>query len=167
MASWTEIATGVKDLATAAGILAAGLWAWYRFGLRREKEAVLSIDLAHTIHCTKQGQYLVAFDVTFTTMARFGSLPRRSGVRSMRMRVSSFNVLVTCSFGVFPLNWTLAHLWPGSKIVRTEVRGMMTSKSICSKGMSSTDALISGWSRVRSIMPVLPLSLRQACTWRW
>jgi hypothetical protein len=60
---WTTV---VKDLVTTAGIIAGGVWAIYRFGLRREGETALLIDLAPSCMPYDSGKHLVWFDVTLT-----------------------------------------------------------------------------------------------------
>jgi hypothetical protein len=63
---WVSLPQAVENWATALGIIVGGGWAYYRFGLRREKETALAIDLAHTCTTYETGKYLVFFDVTLT-----------------------------------------------------------------------------------------------------
>ena len=62
--SWRVVAEAVQSALTALGILAGGVWALYRFGLRRERETALEIDLTYAPTPYDGDKYLVHFDVT-------------------------------------------------------------------------------------------------------
>ena len=59
---WVSLAQAVQNWATAIAVLVGGVWAYYRFGIKRESETALGIDLAHT-NVPYDANYLVFFDV--------------------------------------------------------------------------------------------------------
>jgi hypothetical protein len=59
---WVALAQAVQNWATAIAVLVGGVWAYYRFGIKRESETALAIDLAHT-SVPYDANYLVFFDV--------------------------------------------------------------------------------------------------------
>ena len=59
---WVSLAQAVQSWATAIAILVGGAWAYYRFGIKRENETALAIDLAHS-SVPYDSNYLVVFDV--------------------------------------------------------------------------------------------------------
>ena len=61
--AWLPYVQGIESLVTAAALLAGGIWAWYRFGLSRQRETAIAIDTA----CSSQpyeGKHVVTFNVT-------------------------------------------------------------------------------------------------------
>jgi hypothetical protein len=56
----------LKNIATALGIALGGAWTLYRFGLTREREAKLGIDLFYTSFPYNKGSCIVSFDVILT-----------------------------------------------------------------------------------------------------
>jgi hypothetical protein len=63
---WVAIADPVESWATAFALVVGGLWAYYRFGLRREKETALGTELLYSSISQPSGAHLVYFDVTLT-----------------------------------------------------------------------------------------------------
>jgi hypothetical protein len=63
---WVQLAEVARNWATVLGIVVTGAWAYYRFGLRREKEAALGIELAYSCVPYNEGHHLVWFDVTLS-----------------------------------------------------------------------------------------------------
>ena len=59
---WVSFAQAVQNWATAIAVLVGGVWAYYRFGIKRESETALAIDLAHT-SVSYDANFLVFFDV--------------------------------------------------------------------------------------------------------
>ena len=45
---WATLAEAIQNLVAAAGIAIGGVWAYYRFGMRRESETALAIELKHS-----------------------------------------------------------------------------------------------------------------------
>jgi hypothetical protein len=61
---WLSLADAAQKWTSVAAIVVGGAWAYYRFGLRREREAALGIDLSFTSVPYDSTSYLVAFDLT-------------------------------------------------------------------------------------------------------
>ena len=66
---WVSLADAVQNWATAAAILFGGVWAFYRFVIRRERETAIAIDMNTTCTPYGQGHFLAFFDVTLTNKA--------------------------------------------------------------------------------------------------
>jgi hypothetical protein len=70
MPLWLELlhalAEAAKDIATVLAILLGGWWTLYRFGLSRERETKLGIDLSWKSLPYHSGCYIVSFDVIFS-----------------------------------------------------------------------------------------------------
>ncbi len=45
---WVSLAQAVQSWATTIAVLVGAVWAYYRFGIKRESETAMGIDLAHT-----------------------------------------------------------------------------------------------------------------------
>jgi hypothetical protein len=67
---WLQLSDAVQHWATALGIVAGGIWAAYRFGIRREKESALGMDLSHSTVAQGGGGYLLFCDVTITNCGK-------------------------------------------------------------------------------------------------
>jgi hypothetical protein len=65
---WLSLAEAAQNWATAIAVLVGGAWAFYRFGLRREKETAVAIDLSY-IATPYEANYLVFFDAILTNTA--------------------------------------------------------------------------------------------------
>jgi hypothetical protein len=61
---WLSVAAAMEHYAKVAAIVLGGIWAYFRFGLFREGETKLEIDLTHTTHPNDSSSYLVELDVT-------------------------------------------------------------------------------------------------------
>jgi hypothetical protein len=72
---WLSLADAAQKWASVAAIVVGGIWAFYRFGLRREREPALGIDLSFTTVPYNSTSYLVAFDLT---LANKGSVRLRA-----------------------------------------------------------------------------------------
>ena len=59
---WVSLAQAVQNWATAIAVLVGAVWAYYRFGIKRESETAMGIDLTHT-SVPYDANYLVVFDV--------------------------------------------------------------------------------------------------------
>jgi len=59
---WVSLAQAVQNWATAIAVLVGAVWAYYRFGIKRENETAMGIDLVHT-SVPYDANYLVVFDV--------------------------------------------------------------------------------------------------------
>jgi len=62
--AWISIAIGVQSVIQSFALLTAALWALFRFGLRREGETALEIDLNYSAFPIRPDMQLVAFDVS-------------------------------------------------------------------------------------------------------
>jgi hypothetical protein len=60
---WLPYLQGIESLFTAAALLAGGIWAWYRFGLSRERETAITIDTV-CASTPYEGNHLVTFSVS-------------------------------------------------------------------------------------------------------
>ena len=67
---WLQLSGAVQNWATALGIVAGGIWAAYRFGIRREKESALAMDLSYSTVAQGDGGYLLFCDVTVTNCGK-------------------------------------------------------------------------------------------------
>src|SRR5262245_42544867 len=63
---WVSIADGVKDFVTAIGIVVAGVWAFLRFGWRREGKTAVGMEFSYRCVPQNEGKWLVFFGVTIT-----------------------------------------------------------------------------------------------------
>ncbi len=68
--SWLQLSGAVQNWVTALGIVAGGIWAAYRFGIRREKESALAMDLAYSTVAQGDAGYLLFCDVTITNCGK-------------------------------------------------------------------------------------------------
>lgn len=59
---WVSLAQAVQSWATAIAVLGGAVWAYYRFGIKRESETAMGINLSHT-SIPYDANYLVVFDV--------------------------------------------------------------------------------------------------------
>ena len=72
---WLSLADAAQKWASVAAIVVGGIWAFYHFYLRREREAALGIDLSFITVPYNSTSYLVAFDLT---LANKGSVRLRA-----------------------------------------------------------------------------------------
>ena len=75
---WISLADVVQKSATAIAVLVGGIWAYYRFGIKRESETALAIDLTHS-SVSYQRDWLVFLDVCIENKGavRLGAKRRR------------------------------------------------------------------------------------------
>jgi hypothetical protein len=64
--SWLQVSQAVQNWVTAVGIVVGGGWALYRFGLRRESESALNMDLLYSTTPCGAGSHLLFCDVNIT-----------------------------------------------------------------------------------------------------
>ena len=90
---WVSLAQAVQNWATAIAILVGGAWAYYRFGIKRESETALAIDLAHSI-VPYGSNYLVVFDVCLENkgLVRLGAKRNRLDAYEDHAEVLAYSV---------------------------------------------------------------------------
>lgn len=90
---WVSLAQAVQNWATAIAILVGGAWAYYRFGIKRENETALAIDLAHS-SIPYDSNYLVVFDVCLDNRGsvRLGAKRKRKPAYKDREEVLAYSV---------------------------------------------------------------------------
>jgi hypothetical protein len=64
--AWLQVSQAVQNWVTALGVVVGGGWALYRFGLRRESESALNMDLLYSTTPYGAGNHLLFCDVTVT-----------------------------------------------------------------------------------------------------
>ncbi len=67
---WQQLSGAVQSWVTALGIVVGGIWAAYRFGIRREKESALGMDLSYSTVAQDDGGHLLFCDVTITNCGK-------------------------------------------------------------------------------------------------
>jgi hypothetical protein len=67
---WVQLAGAVQSWATAATVVLGGAWALYRFGIQRERETGIGIELSHKTIPYGAGVFLVAFDIALSNKAK-------------------------------------------------------------------------------------------------
>lgn len=60
--NWLYLSQSVRNWATTAALVVGGVWAYYRFGLKRERETALAIEMSYRSVC-HDANHLVFFDV--------------------------------------------------------------------------------------------------------
>ena len=88
---WVSLAQAVQNWATALAIVFGGVWAYYQFGLRREKETALGIDLSHTCAEYEASKYLVFFDVILTNKASVRVTAKRKRIPAYEDSLEALN----------------------------------------------------------------------------
>lgn len=70
LAQWKMLTDILSGLATIAALIAAGIWGWYNFGLRREAHPKVQFDLDAEIIARQDGQVLLELSATLQNLGQ-------------------------------------------------------------------------------------------------